>query len=764
MTLLGLGYILNKQGKAVKPVIANSISPAQVPTANHVYSSNMMDMVKQTEKAKADDSFTRSLKKLESGHVVNRDKSVYIKSLSGEKIAASNFKHNNMTPFFKGSVKQNFNVDGNKNIMERFMGSSDDSVQLKKKERQPLFAVQKDVGNCYGNSVKTDYLVDRIVAPKVQNNIKPIPEVRVGPGLGQGYTSHPTGGFQQFDVQTYALPKTVDDLRVKNKPKVTFDARTVDGQKGSMRGQVAPFKKNRVTTFYENSSDRYFVTTGASLKETMHGKYDPKYTNRLDTTKEYTGAAFDYQTQSAMARSTKIRETDRVPVNNFEPSAPNLTGVGKADKTDYGKGNILIYANERDTTTTSTYQGNLTSLVKAIVAPIEDMLKISKKEYTVNNPRPYGELQPQIPSKQPVMDPNNVMRTTIKETTIHDTQPANFKGPNKITVYDPNDVARTTIKQTTINTDSGLNLKGPSRITVYDPNDIARTTIKETNVHDADRLNLKGHVRTTVYDPNNVAKTTIKETLLHNAEYVNLKADRTANAVYVDENAKMTVRETLKDVDTHLNMNAGRKGKAYDPDGITKTTIRETTLDADRDGNIDGLQKHNAGYTEEVYDMKTTQKEMYSDNDYYGQPATTDHNGYQIADIDLPVTQKEIISDAEYYGSTVDQSSFKQMSYDDMYNAVIDELKEGTLMNREPTQQSVKLAAGGEKFNVDMRKVECDNFEERAFQNIDRVTNELSAIDIEGVTRSRFNVEESNRLDTGILDALKDNPYAHRFA
>ena len=54
----------------------------------------------------------------------------------------------------------------------------------------------------------------------------------------------------------------------------------------------------------------------------------------------------------------------------------------------------------------------------------------------------------------------------------------------RITVYDPNDIAKTTIKETNIHNDHDGNLQGPKRLTVYDPNDVARTTIKETNIHD----------------------------------------------------------------------------------------------------------------------------------------------------------------------------------------------------------------------------------------------------------------------------------------
>lgn len=783
MTLLGIGYVVNQQGKPNQKMKALKMPPNMAPTTKNVYSSDMQGIVKKMEMEKARAAFAKSLQKLDQGHVVNRDKSILVSTLAGKEVPKADFKHNNMVPFFKGSVNQNFQRDGNKGIMERFMGAPDEVV-LQKREQAPLFKAQRDVYNCNGAPVQTDFMRDRVVESTLKTNIRPFEQVRVGPGLGQGYESRPTGGFQQIETQEFARPKTVDELRIASKPKSTFDARTVDGQKGSRPGKMGKMDKNRVDTFYKNTPERYFKTTGATLKEAQPGVYDAKYTNRLDTSKEYSGPAFNNKEQTV--RDSQIKPTSRMQLDPFQPTAPNLTNLFKQEKTDYGKGSILVYSNERDITSQRTYQGNLTSLVKAIVAPIEDMIKITRKEHTIDNPRPNGQLQAQMPSKQPVLDPNNVMRTTIKETTIHDTQLANLKGNSKITVYDPNEVARITVKQTTIDNDAKLNLRGPNRSTAYDPNDVARTTLKETslhdsdtlnlngpkkiqvydpndtarttlketNLHDSDTLNLKGRSKNTVYDPNDIARTTMKETMLHDAEYTNLRGDRTANAVYVDEQARITVRQTTAAVDTELNVNGGRRvGVAYDPEDPARTTVRETTLDTDREGNVDGLQRRNAAYTDAQYDAPTTQKELYTD-DYYGQPARENGDGYQVLDIDLPTTQKELISDIEYYGNSADQNEHKQMSYADMYNACISDMREPTLVGRDPTQTGVKLAAGSDNVSIDVRRSQFDI--ERSGQ--DRITNQLQPIKEDQVTRFR-NDESVERLDASLLEAFRNNPF-----
>ena len=77
---------------------------------------------------------------------------------------------------------------------------------------------------------------------------------------------------------------------------------------------------------------------------------------------------------------------------------------------------ILVYNNERDITSTRVYQGNLTSLIKSIAAPVIDMIKITKKEEFIDNPRHFGNMGIQIPSKQTIYDPNDIAKTTIKES------------------------------------------------------------------------------------------------------------------------------------------------------------------------------------------------------------------------------------------------------------------------------------------------------------------------------------------------------------
>ena len=55
------------------------------------------------------------------------------------------------------------------------------------------------------------------------NHVKPWEEERVGPGLGQGFTTEGSGGFNSgMESRNSWLPKNVNELRTLTNPKVTY--------------------------------------------------------------------------------------------------------------------------------------------------------------------------------------------------------------------------------------------------------------------------------------------------------------------------------------------------------------------------------------------------------------------------------------------------------------------------------------------------------------------------------------------------------------
>ena len=58
-----------------------------------------------------------------------------IKSLSGNEMNKSDFKHNNMVPFFGGQIKGLHNIDVNESLLDNTQGSG--SQHIKKQEQAP---------------------------------------------------------------------------------------------------------------------------------------------------------------------------------------------------------------------------------------------------------------------------------------------------------------------------------------------------------------------------------------------------------------------------------------------------------------------------------------------------------------------------------------------------------------------------------------------------------------------------------------------------
>lgn len=678
ISLLGLGYLLSK--KTTIPQNANMrINQNEMPSQNNIYDSNYQDAVNRLEAIKAQQSFRKS-ENPNTNRVINRqyrdqrddasEKKTFKSALSGMEIPQSDFVHNNMTPFFGSRVKQNVEPVANRSVLEKFTGEFTPDIYRKKREQKPLFdPMQKDVGrDTWGSKNTNDYFQDRIVEPRIRNNERPFDPQYVGPGLNRGYGAAPEGGFQQFDLQDLAKPKTVDELRQGSNPKETYEGRVLPGAGMYQRGKLGEVKKNKkVVTFYENSPERYFTTIGAVTKESERPEQLVKDQNRQDTTKEYAGDPTAAGFSKGPTMDAAVKEPFRQQLEDFGFRNVDGEDYGNGDEYDFGKANILCTENERDLTVEKTYEGNLTSLVKSIIAPLEDIFRFSRKEYTVQNPRLYGQFQATFPAKITIKDPNDVMRTTIKETNIHDTTTGNLKGAVRIAVYNPDDIAKTTIRETTRPMDVQLNIGGG---------------------------------------------------------------------------------------------NIGMKG-TVPVDDKQKTTMKETLIDGERYGNMDAQERTHGGYQSTEYDARVTQKQFTSDVDYTGIANRKQDDGYLVANNEVPITQKQFLSDIDRYGGAGTTDAKAQTSMEDYMNAEINELREPTLVGRDPTKESVKVAIGKDDVNQTTRKLEIDEFIEREANNMDRIYSTSTNVENDGCgTRQRFDLENDDRIDINILSALKTNPYA----
>lgn len=677
LTLSGIGYVLTRS----KSNNENTYQPINksIHYPKNVYEPNYVEKTKQKEYAYAtklhEESKQPTKNKVISSNyrdIIQEKQTNYESKLSGETIPIDNFKHNNMTPFFGGSIKQNADIDRNINstILENFTGVGE-IFNVEKQESLCFADIKDNFGNVYGNGPSYDQQYDRMKqsssAITKLNNELPFEQQRVGPGLNKGYDVTGNDGFHP-DTREYSLPKTVDALRTQSNPKETYKGRVLSGQKEIKRGLQSKVDKNRVDTYYENSSNRYLKTTGVFKKDTYRPCQILKNTNRKTST-TYSGNLYK---NVGNEQTSKLQPTKKHILEQFGLRNADLKNKGKGDTDDYGKNNILVYNNERDVTSVRTYEGNLTTLVKSIVSPIQDALKPTSKEHTMQNVREFGHMQTTYPNKQTIYDPNEIARTTIKETLIHDTRSGAISGEVKSIVYDPDDVVRTTVKETLPSYDNKINFKGG------------------------------------------------------------------------------TTKQTI-----------------YDPSDVTKTTIKETTENNSRDGNISSLEG-GGGYETNEIDAPNTHRQFLANTEYMGSaPSKPEQHGYMTTDVNIEPTQKQFISNHEHFGLATANSDKKQMSYIDIYNATVNEVKENILKSRKPTLTNTKVMAGSDTLNVEHKKSDCEIENIRDTNNIERIYDEPPNIDFITLTQNNLDVDYvsdsanniENRLDTDILKAFHENPY-----
>lgn len=384
----------------------------------------------------------------------------FVSQLSGVAFNDGEFRHNNMVPFFRGQLKQNTMDTANHSILNDYTGAGKD--MFAKREQAPLFEPTREpMGNIYGMEATTEFMGTRTVAPTSRANEAPVEPIRVGPGLNEGFSHLPSGGFQQQAGEEFMLermPRT-DDLRVATNPKLTYATPLVSGAHfvgtGSTVETAGEVRKYAPDTFYINENgERNFVTTGADLKATVRSAQVLKHTARPETTKDYVGGAGQADGKATYTvGSMRTPLTQQMGGYGFRNADASYMFDKNTDaaQNDYGKGGVEIRPNERLFTSERVHTTNLVPVEggKGNVA-LQDVAKPTRAEELEDN-NWIGMAAPVESQRLTVYDPNDVARTTIKETTEDNEHlgiaaPANMA--QKLAVYDPDDIARVTGRNT----------------------------------------------------------------------------------------------------------------------------------------------------------------------------------------------------------------------------------------------------------------------------------------------------------------------------
>ena len=413
-----------------------NIQPQNYPVTNN---KELVDNIQEypNPNAATDKYFNQNLyeeKERANQKMGNNIQEVY--SLTGDYLSSTEFKHNNMVPFNGGKPQgQMYNNNNAETILDSYVGNG--SQFVKKVEQSPLFKPQDNVQLVHGAPNMSDFYQSRVNPATRNNMVKPFETINVGPGLGKGYSTEGSGGFNSgMEKRDAWMPKTVDELRIATNPKEEYSMADHQGPANSIVkniGVLGKVEKYTPDTFYINSQDRWLTTTGAEKANRLVADEIFKTSHRNETTTYQTGTP-----------NATLKTASYVPINHEESKRMQLSGpsVGPSNASGAGPhqdGESFLKSHTNYTNSRSlnpqpqTFGSGFSRAIGAAMAPIMDVLKPAKKEEYVCNMRIYGNMGGEVPGNY-VQNEGDIPNTTVKETTLY--QPHGYFGNQQNGAYE----------------------------------------------------------------------------------------------------------------------------------------------------------------------------------------------------------------------------------------------------------------------------------------------------------------------------------------
>lgn len=302
-------------------------------------------------------------------------------------------------------------------------------------------------------------------------------------------------------IRTAATPPTVDDLRAGSKPKFASPFGKTTGPANSLRtssSMRAPRSSNAATSRRLAQNKDYIAAASSPVvRGSLHPRHEP--TRRPERCSSRTQAA------SAAVRRGYSESAQYSVGSKTESCAPEVSNVGAPgtarsrprDIEAFGVSGCGIRGDPG-----SPFEGTLGAAHSGVMGRRGPMDAVDVRSYhesapgrrdiTTGSARLYGHMQPTNPPRAEVYDPSATMRTTMKETTVHDTSSGWLGGEgvgDATSARSPLANARTTGRQTLaepeVTRGSVSNAATVTKPPVYDPNDILPTTSRDTFANDA---------------------------------------------------------------------------------------------------------------------------------------------------------------------------------------------------------------------------------------------------------------------------------------
>ncbi len=423
LILLGVlagGYLINEDKEKKQKVHTEVQPPLFVGSGNTIYD---MNNVKDAQKYEVDrvqqhheESMRGDSKVIDhlnmEGRNTLRDTAISpdtIQSISGNEITKDKFLTNDqgvkVEPFFSGDGPNQVNLESYRNF-ERHQGGSH-AFRQSKRETGRMFDVEKNRGLPFGalfegpNADQSRYIPGNYMQGELPFEQERVAHIDVKSDINR-------------DVDMlHAQRNSVDNTRTLNNQKTTFKGKVLAGKGINKRQEQGEVFKHLPDQDYVNDADRWLVTMGAVEAPRIRPEEDIQDTNRQYLNDVPTPAA-----QPTLFKANEERPMVKKSTNQHlvTDTNRNVSLVGKKNDNDHNKSSYFSYPNEREVTSERTYEGNLKSVYNANTQQLQDNVRPTIKETTMDDSR-NGFVGPTVAHLPEDRLQDNV-RPTKKDTTL----------------------------------------------------------------------------------------------------------------------------------------------------------------------------------------------------------------------------------------------------------------------------------------------------------------------------------------------------------
>ena len=441
--LVGIGYLFNSKNKDNNPINNSVQKEVSTPNGENVYHSEFYNEADKVIRTLASNNFEESYGK--DSKIINHSKDragsdlfreplndqtndldelkenfgnyVY-SNATGSYISRDDFKKNDqgygLKPYFKGNAPV-IEPLGDTRTLSAHQGGSQSEFYQSKQETGNFFPLEQQqvFGNTFGEGIGDPARYD---TGTLKTNQLPFTQERV---------SHiDVKSDMNRDIGKLIADKSnVDNLRTENNPKATYKGKLLSGKNiNESRGKEGEFFHRHPDTFYENNPDKWFVTNGAYLEKSGRPEQILQQTNRSVLNGQPIGAA-----APAVYEASEKRASFRKPLKiQLGTDTIRNAGVETAQVgTDLQQQGYRALPNERETTGLRNYQSNLKTETGAHTSHLQDGVKKTKKQTTINTKNNGNMQNVYIHSTLGIQDD---VKKTKKQTTINSKNNGNITG------------------------------------------------------------------------------------------------------------------------------------------------------------------------------------------------------------------------------------------------------------------------------------------------------------------------------------------------